>query len=255
MSVTVYYVTDKNGDGKADEPEIAIVSPSGTRTLLQHGTTTVENDDLSMTMTWRDNFMQMDIERAKNGTWRIETSDDAVINLFEYAGTKTGDFTPEQPSGGETKETEDPGKEKESSGSGLITLLLFAAGAAAFLIGMKVFLSKRSAAEGSGKKPSKKKKKEDDDYWDSYGDDDEDDEKEQAEILAMQRFLKNQQVSAEYDDEAADERDETYRDEIRQQVMEEADDEEAALEEFTEYPSGMVDEDSEADDDDFGSRV
>ena len=252
MSISVYYVTDGDGDGNPDEPIITIVAPSGEKTQLQHGMKTVENNDISMTLTWRDNFMQMDIDSAKNGLWRVETSADAVINLFDYAGSKTGEFSPEEPSSSATEGSTQDDSEKKGSGiKGALPLILFVILTPALLIGLKIFLSKRSGTSGAKKNSSRKKKKKDDD-WEDEDYDQDDDEQDDAEMQAMARFLKSQQVSSEYDEEAADDSDVREREEMKKKAIEEA--EEAGLEEFTEYPSGMVEENDD-DDDGFGSRV
>ena len=274
MSISVSYITDKDGDGIPDRPEITLISPSGGYLVLEYLTTTVQNAEIKMSIDWQDDFVQLDIENASNGVWNLKTSDLAVFNLFEYAKRGSQDILPE-PSD-QSSESEDAPFETETQPEEnvkqeslffamfklFLPVILILLSIPVILILIKKFGpgSKEERQSGKPKKKTSKKRRMDDDD----DDDDDDDweriekrnrEKEQAELEAMERYLQSQKVRAEsdYDEEAADTDDAS----IRRQMLQndDDDDDDPGLIEYTEYPSGMVGKDEAEDDDDFGTRV
>lgn len=260
LSISVHYVSDVDGDGKAEMPKIKLISPKGKETEVASGTTTIGYDDVKISISWQEDFMQFDIESATNGLWKISTSEICVFNAFEYAGTSDPQaFTPvsdESKEGKVKDEDHSENSEKKGVSGSVIKLVLFLAGFAGFVV-LIIWLMRKFLFVDTGnskKKSSKKSRKrylEEDDYEE---DDEEDLSKERAEkeMRAMQEFLKKQEVSADYDDEKASPEEAA----AHESVFDDNDSEEAELEEYTEYPSGMVDSqaDDDDDDDDFGSR-
>lgn len=259
LSISVHYVSDVDGDGKAEMPKIKLISPKGKETEVASGTTTIGYDDVKISISWQEDFMQFDIESATNGLWKISTSEICVFNAFEYAGTSDSQaFTPVSDESKDDKEEyEDPSENPEKKGvsGSVMKLVLFLVGFSLFVI-LMIWLMRKFLFVDTGNSKNKSSKKSRKRYLeeDDYEEDEEDLSKERAEkeMRAMQEFLKKQEVSADYDDEEAGPEE---ADAIKS-VFDDNDSEEAELEEYIEYPSGMVDSQAadEDDDDDFGNR-
>ena len=280
VSVTVHYAMDHDSDGIPEVPGISLVSPKGAEYELREGTTAVENAEISLSVSWEEKFMQMDIFSAENGIWQIKTDDVAVFNAFPYAGQHADVFTPETESGSggivpETGVSEEQNENKKDATLQkaivklVLTLVITGLVITGICYGAYRLLHKgeRDVKDRSSRRKSGRRKKEKEEKYEEDDDDDDDDEmfeddwdeKEKArrkllkERENMKKFLdKRKKEGEDQDSEAADEEDRKRRDEIKNK--EQPKKEEAPLEESSEYPSGMISDTDTMEDKNFGNK-
>ena len=159
ITIVVRFTTDANMDGIGDVPAINLVSPDGETIEINNISPQIRNASINTSLTWTDNFMQMDIASAENGTWTLMTDILCTFESREYAGNRT-DLNPipsedevHSPSKAdpENKEEETTENKKSSSNAPLIFLAVAVAG----FIGLFIWTKKSPAGDQKNKKSNK----------------------------------------------------------------------------------------------------
>ena len=89
ISVVVRYTTDADGDGKGDVPgRITLTSPHADTYPVTNTNTKLSDDNLTVGLSWENNFIQMDFAKATEGKWTISTSIPCTFTAIDYAGAK-----------------------------------------------------------------------------------------------------------------------------------------------------------------------
>lgn len=84
VSIIIHYEYDTDGDGVNDTPDVSLISPKGEEIKLQEGYPQVERDALTAQAAWSDNQMEIDIEKAQSGTWKVNSSIPVVFEKSTY---------------------------------------------------------------------------------------------------------------------------------------------------------------------------
>ena len=92
-TIITRFTTDTDMDGVGDVPEISLLAPTGETYTIDEQDTEIRVPDINMSLTWTDNFLQMDVSNAENGNWTITTSLVCTFQQREYSGAQR-DYNP-----------------------------------------------------------------------------------------------------------------------------------------------------------------
>ncbi len=154
ITVITRFTTDTDMDGNGDIPSLQLISPQGDSLPITNDTPQIRNTSINASITWTDNFMQIDVASAENGNWTIASDIVCTFTSQEYIGNKK-DINPIPAEENATKtnaeEENKTNEEKEEKGSygSLIFLGVVLVMFAALIIIMKKM--------PSGEKTKKKK--------------------------------------------------------------------------------------------------
>lgn len=103
VTIMLRYTSDVDADGVADAPDrITMTSPAGETYPVSNASVALKDDNIQNSLTWTDNYLQMDIAKATPGKWTIQTSVPVTFSQEAYQGAAI-EITPEK------------GKEKEAA--------------------------------------------------------------------------------------------------------------------------------------------
>lgn len=91
VSLIVRFVTDEDGDGKTDVPSrIVLLAPNGDSLPISKASVVMKDKatSLNATLTWTDNYLQIDFATAMDGKWSVQTSIPVTFTKKDYAGSK-----------------------------------------------------------------------------------------------------------------------------------------------------------------------
>ena len=91
VSLIVRFVTDEDGDGKTDVPSrIVLLAPNGDSLPISKASVVMKDKatSLNATLTWTDNYLQIDFATAMDGKWSVQTSTPVTFTKKDYAGSK-----------------------------------------------------------------------------------------------------------------------------------------------------------------------
>lgn len=91
VSLIVRFVTDEDGDGKTDIPSrIVLLAPNGDSLPISKASVVMKDKatSLNATLTWTDNYLQIDFATAMDGKWSVQTSIPVTFTKKDYAGSK-----------------------------------------------------------------------------------------------------------------------------------------------------------------------
>lgn len=91
VSLIVRFVTDEDGDGKTDVPSrIVLLAPNGDSLPISKASVVMKDKPTSLnaTLTWTDNYLQIDFATAMDGKWSVQTSIPVTFTKKDYAGSK-----------------------------------------------------------------------------------------------------------------------------------------------------------------------
>ena len=91
VSLIVRFVTDEDGDGKTDIPSrIVLLAPNGDSLPISKASVVMKDKSTSLnaTLTWTDNYLQIDFATAMDGKWSVQTSIPVTFTKKDYAGSK-----------------------------------------------------------------------------------------------------------------------------------------------------------------------
>ena len=91
VSLIVRFVTDEDGDGKTDVPSrIVLLAPNGDSLPISKASVVMKDKSTSLnaTLTWTDNYLQIDFATAMDGKWSVQTSIPVTFTKKDYAGSK-----------------------------------------------------------------------------------------------------------------------------------------------------------------------
>ena len=91
VSVIIRFVTDEDGDGKTDIPSrIVLIAPNGDSLPISKAAVMMKDKGTSLnsSLTWTDNYLQIDFATAMEGNWSIQTSIPVTFTKKAYAGSK-----------------------------------------------------------------------------------------------------------------------------------------------------------------------
>lgn len=91
VSVIIRFVTDEDGDGKTDVPSrIVLLAPNGDSLPISKASVVMKDKatSLNATLTWTDNYLQIDFATAMDGKWSVQTSIPVTFTKKDYAGSK-----------------------------------------------------------------------------------------------------------------------------------------------------------------------
>ena len=137
-TIITRFTTDTDNDGVGDVPLITLLSPSGQDYEVEEQDTEIRVPEINISITWTDNYVQMDISNAENGNWTINTNLVCTFQQKEYAGAQK-EYNPipdnELASKGDADDDEEETTKRRSPIIVLMPLILvFVFGAAAFII-------------------------------------------------------------------------------------------------------------------------
>lgn len=117
-SITMRFTVDIDGDKLPDPPSVIMVTtPTGEMFDVSVSDVEMKTEGHHVIYTWTDKFLQLDVAKAENGNWKIETSDPCVFSRMEYAGMRL-DITPEK----EKEDTQEITPENDGGGSAVLAL-------------------------------------------------------------------------------------------------------------------------------------
>ena len=86
-SLTVIVRFSSHDDG-AENPEINLITPTGSSTVLERNTSQIRNQSMNLYLTWTDTYLQIDIAHGEYGTWSVRTDNKCSFATKEYAGSR-----------------------------------------------------------------------------------------------------------------------------------------------------------------------
>lgn len=146
MSITAYFISDVNGDGQIDTPDLILSDPDGNTIPLSAATVRLKDTNISASTTWDAMSMRLDIEYAKEGTWTLTASAACTFEDGEYKGGQSA-FDDTSITGTKEEEKEESGLNIGAMLQSLLPLILLFVG----VIFLFVFMRLR------GKEKEKKK--------------------------------------------------------------------------------------------------
>lgn len=157
-TIITRFTTDTDMDGVGDIPEISLLAPTGETYDIDEQDTEIRVPDINVSLTWTDNFLQMDVSNAENGNWTITTSLVCTFQQREYSGAQR-DYNPipdsELASKNDAEENEEETVTKQSPLKALLPLFLVT------ILGIVMFAVIKKINFGGTK--------EDDDNQNNYG--------------------------------------------------------------------------------------
>ena len=236
VSIVMHYITDMDGDGKGDIPgRIVLTSPTGVSTPITNATSGIKDDTMDITLTWEENFMQMDVAYAKNGNWEIITSDPVTFRRMPYAGEKQeiiAEGGSEESDEGVADVNIKPEEQEDKGGFGIFSIIAIVA-----LLGVLAFLLKTFIL-GGDKNTEPKKKKEN-----AQPDDAPMRESDEEVMRRLKQEMSRRNEEPEGQSEYLDDAD------LEETMKVEYDDDDL-LEEYTEGETGLLRKSDNADDED-----
>lgn len=114
VTIMMRYTTDINDDGAVDAPDrITMTSPSGQTYPVSNASVMMKDDNITNSLTWTDNYLQMDIGAAEEGKWTIQTSVPVTFSQESYQGAAVAI----KPENGKTSDLADRGVVYDSEGN------------------------------------------------------------------------------------------------------------------------------------------
>ena len=155
-TIVIRYTTDANMDGVGDVPVISLISPNDETIEITNIAPQIRNEQINTSLTWTDNFTQLDIANAENGTWTVVTDIICTFEQKEYAGNRT-DINPipseqETHSKGDAEDEPEIESEKTTINIGPIIALIVVIGA---FVGFMIVIKKMNFGEDKEKKQKK----------------------------------------------------------------------------------------------------
>ena len=158
ISIVVRFSTSSNNDTQGIVPQIKLISPDKQEILIGEKDQKINTENISVDLTWAFyyNYVQLNISKAKEGSWIINTDNDCVFEPTDYSG-ETQDISA-IPSVNESHSVSDAednntNSEDEESSVGAIIVMILAIGA---FVGLMVAMKKMPAGSGKEKSASKK---------------------------------------------------------------------------------------------------
>ena len=87
-SVVVRFITDADGDGRNDVPDIVFMCPDTEEIRIDLTAPEIYSEKINAAVTVTDNFAQFDIASADTGSWTIKTSAEVIFEKMEYQGVR-----------------------------------------------------------------------------------------------------------------------------------------------------------------------
>ena len=122
-TIITRFTTDTDMDGVGDVPAITLLAPTGETYEIDEQDTEIRVPDINVSLTWTDNFLQMDVSNAENGNWTITTSLVCTFQQREYSGAQR-DYNPIPDSELSTKNDADEEEEETTTHSSPIKALM-----------------------------------------------------------------------------------------------------------------------------------
>ena len=172
VSLIVRFVTDEDGDGKTDVPSrIVLLAPNGDSLPISKASVVMKDKatSLNATLTWTDNYLQIDFATAMDGKWSVQTSIPVTFTKKDYAGSKE-DIVAQEDQKQENKQENNQKQEQpatddsEEEGIPMGGLLLLVA-----LLGGIFGFTKWNSRKNNAQSTTKKTQTVEDDDDDEYG--------------------------------------------------------------------------------------
>lgn len=160
ISIIVRFSTSSNNDAQGIVPQIKLISPENEEILIGEKDQKINRESISVDLTWAFyyNYVQLNISKAKEGKWIINTDTDCAFEPTDYSG-ETLDIN-EIPSVNESHSLSDADdknadleEEDDESAVGAIIMIILSIGA---FVGLMVAMKKMPAGSGKEKSVSKK---------------------------------------------------------------------------------------------------
>lgn len=124
VSLLIRYMTDKDGDGKADEAEITITSPDGVMTRIREGMGAAPDASSPYEVVFEDGALRLRIDGRTPGVYFLKA--DSMVCFMPEDAAESVTFLPEESEGEETK--------GEGSAKSRLPVILFAAATVLILL-------------------------------------------------------------------------------------------------------------------------
>ena len=170
VSVIIRFVTDEDGDGKTDIPSrIVLIAPNGDSLPISKAAVMMKDKGTSLnsSLTWTDNYLQIDFATAMEGNWSIQTSIPVTFTKKDYAGSKeeiVAQEDQENKQKNNQKQQEQPAtddSEEEGIPMGGLLLLVALLGS---IFGFTKWNSRKNNAQSTTKKTQTVEEDDDDEY-------------------------------------------------------------------------------------------
>ena len=171
VSVIIRFVTDEDGDGKTDIPSrIVLIAPNGDSLPISKAAVMMKDKGTSLnsSLTWTDDYLQIDFATAMEGNWSIQTSIPVTFTKKAYAGSKEEivaqeDQKQENKQENNQKQEQPATDDSEEEGipmGGLLLLVALLGG----IFGFTKWNSRKNNAQSTTKKTQTVEEDDDDEY-------------------------------------------------------------------------------------------
>ena len=149
-TLSIRFVTDEDGDGKMDAPNIIITSPTNEIYEIEEEESTLQTAECEIDILRADSYIQLNVSSASDGVWTFKTSNRVIFESSDYKGNEEpANFSPSTENADSGEDTETGSKTTTSKGTSPLILVVFAG----VVAGLFVFIKKMP----SGNKKQDKK--------------------------------------------------------------------------------------------------
>ncbi len=137
-TLSIRFVTDEDGDGKMDAPNIIITSPTNEIYEIEEEESTLQTAECEIDILRADSYIQLNVSSASDGVWTFKTSNRVIFESSDYKGNEEpATFSPSTENTDSSEDIDMSNKATSSKGTNPLILVAFAGVVAVLFIFIK----------------------------------------------------------------------------------------------------------------------